>query len=379
MQGGRRAPAAWLIFVLLLRIERGAESQHDFRPFEEMLPRFVELFRVGDGPGQYCYDPSRKEVSVYGSSDMVHLLFTVNSLNVSEDDAHAWSTVINSFQNTTGIYTPYAYEGVCGFVPWHTTGFAAAAVSLLGRAPMYRPEWSEALAAAGPGKWTAALTPLLNGTNCSDCSPGDSIWQFSHKLAAIPATLLMAGDRERFAPFFDWLYGVFLSENLDPKTGMWCARAEWAPPNHVQCLGGAFHVFFVEQFSSHPWALPETVHSTALSMQHAESGLWGSPTRGGLPTFIDLDGVYQVIRSAVQLGNPAQLWAAARGSCDAFLDASALVLNDATTLFSADGFAANSHMIVGAVAGVAECARWFPDLVRTRRAWRQGLDVAPYI
>lgn len=372
--GTRNAMALRAASLAAAAATLAAAAPHSFIAFEaELLPQWLALFQLDSSPGNYSFLPHGNESSVYAASDVAHLLYTVNQLNLTGGEAAAWAGVINRFQNQSGFYTPYDYEAVCGFVPWHTNGFATAALGLLGQAPAYPPQWAADIAAGGQQLWEETFLPLLNCTGQQGCN---TVWCCGHKIASIPAVLQMAGLlTSQYPDFASWWLSSFLPGNLDPATGMWCTNPAWAPPSYV-CLGGAFHIEFVETALGAAWALPETVLNTSLHLQKP-GGYWGAPA----VQFIDLDGVYQVVRPAVQLGRPPALWAAARASCDAYLGAAAAALSNATLVLTAahGGYGGNTHSLVGAVAGVAECAKWFPDLVLTTRPWRQGLDVAPFI
>jgi hypothetical protein len=88
----------------------------------------------------------------------------------------------------------------------------------------------------------------------------------------------------------------------------------------------------------------------------------------------------QVTRSALIINTPESL-SIARTACQRYLATTAAALNDASVVLGTgpEQYGANSDGLPAAVAGVAECAKWFPDLVVTVRPWRQSLDVAPFI
>lgn len=375
-----------------------AQPVADFTLFENvLLDQWLSLFRVDSRAGAYSYDQAhRTQTSVYGASDVAHILFTVNSLNLTDNDAQSWANIINSFQNTSGMYTSFDYEESTGYQPWHATAFATSSVHLLGQQPSYAPQWALDIVQGGEQLWNATLVPLLNVTQCPTCT----IWNQGHKIASIPSVLIQAGlgpvpplpEETRhiigtaaqqataldpiYAQFWDWYFNAFLGPSVDPVTGTWCMRKEWAPPN-VQCLGGAFHIFFIYTAAGVPWLMPSAVHAMSMGLQHAkgvDAGLWGKD----YPQFIDLDGVYQVVRPAVQLGRPADLWQQSRQSCVAYLTAADAALNNATLVLQG-ALAQNTHNLAGTVAGVAECLKWFPNLAVTSRPWKQGLDYAPFV
>ena len=59
-------------------------------------------------------------------------------------------------------------------------------------------------------------------------------------------------------------------------------------------------------------------------------------------------------------------------ACDRYLATAALQLsNDPSVLGKHSHWAQNSHLLHGALCAVAECATWFPQLVKTARPWRR--------
>ena len=131
----------------------------------------------------------------------------------TENQKQAWADQINSFQNHTGFFAvPSATKVGCGaepaplevggprlrpqstaahasrapypsglhrFNPWHATGYATAALRLLGHYPRYNNTEYMALA-NDPAQWLPTFAPLINGTS-KGCS---TIWSCGHKIAA---------------------------------------------------------------------------------------------------------------------------------------------------------------------------------------------------
>jgi len=193
------------------------------------------------------------------------------------------------------------------------------------------------------------------------------IWIAGHKIAAIPAVLLISRQRETYSDFFTW-YFKWLAINADPRTGFWIRNPEWAPPA-VQGLGGAFHMFFVYTCAQQQWLYPAAVMNSSFAVQKPE-GYWNTFP----PTFADLDGIYELTRSSSVIGN--QQWAKVQAACDRFLNITSSVLNNKTALWQAY---TTTHSLVGAVAAVAECQKWFPDMVFTSVPWQVSVDYGCYI
>lgn len=348
----------------------------DFTHFENvLLPQWVARFAVSPAPGNYSYDTLHQNAgaTVYGSADVAHILAIANQLNATSTQAAEWASVLNSFSNSSGFFNAQPWETPCGFVPWHSSAYAIAALTLLGHQPTNAPAWAVDIA-ADPALWNSTFVSLLNAT-CSGCT----IWNRAHKIAAIPASLMMTGLNNSYPSFMQWWSETFLSAYLDASNGYWCERPSWAPPEHVDCMGGAFHMDFVLSALGKPLYAPEAAFNSTISMQNVSTGLWNGDST---PQFIDLDGVYQIIRPAVQLGKPRALWSRARAACASFLTTAGAALNDPTILLgnqTSHQYGASTHNLAGAVAGVAECAKWFPDMVITQRPWIQTLDFAPYV
>jgi hypothetical protein len=347
---------------------------YHFATFETvLLPQWLALFAVPpSSAGRFSYFRNGSAPTVYGSADVAHVLATVNQLNLSGPAADSWASELNAFQDAaTGFFRVAPLESA-GFQPWHAAAYAPAALALIGRASAHAPRWALDIVQGGESVWNATFFPLLNE---SLPPPGPTnVWNAGHKIAAVPAALLLANLS---APeFFEWWAGPsFLEGTVDAATGYWCERKEWAPPS-VVCLGGAFHMDFVLSALQTPLFIPGVLGNTSLGLQQ-ESGLWGSFP----PSYIDLDGLYCSLRPAAQLGKPQPLWQRAQSACDAFLAAAEAALNDATVVLgdTAGSYGANSHLLPAAVSGVAECAKWFPDLVDTVRPWIQTLDRAPFV
>jgi hypothetical protein len=366
--------SAFALALLLLPL--AAAQTFSFTHFESaLLPQWLDLFRAGATPGAYSFLSSNASAAgptLYGAADVAHVLATTGALgSLPAPERAAWAAQINAFQApATGFFALQPWEQA-GLQPWHAAAYATAALVLLGAQPAAPLAWAVAVAEGGPPAWRAEFSGLLNATTPT-CP---SIWCMGHTVAAYPAALLMTRGAQTDAAFFAWWAGAFLAPAVDPATAMWCARPEWAPPS-VACLGGAFHMDFVLTALRVPLFLPRTLLSVAAGMQSQATGLWGGGTD---PGYIDLDGLYQVVRPAVQLGGAGgPAWPAARAACVRYLAAAEASLNDPARVLGA-AYGSNTHLLPGALAGVSECAKAFPGMVRTLRPWVQTLDSAPFV
>jgi hypothetical protein len=328
---------------------------YDFSKFQiELYPEWEARFAAGAGVGEFGYLPGATTCS-YGTTDMLISRFTMGDLFLSEAEKDEWAAVINRFQRKDGWYakshTSHSRE--------HTTAYATAALALLGRSPARPFAWARTIL-----RDEASMERWIGGPYWS------IVWPGSHAVSGVPAALAMTGGApERF---FDW-YFAWLDREADPASGFWrrglVHRFGLVPRPTKHDMGGAFHMFYVYERFGRAWRYPERVVDESLRLQR-RNGLWDGDT----PYCIDLDGLYCALRSSRNSGGYREVDVLA--AAKAFLATAERVLNDHDSLFV--GYP-NSHRLTGALSAVAECALFFPELVRTPRPWRQSLDAAPYI
>eukprot|EP00045_Choanoeca_perplexa_P013059 m.145871 g.145871 ORF g.145871 m.145871 type:complete len:364 (-) comp16225_c0_seq2:24-1115(-) len=344
-----------------------ADTSYDFTEFEDnFIHQWLDLFTINAANGTYSFLAKSSQAGVYGSADVLHILFVLDQFNLTNDGKRAAAQVINGYQNTSGFFDLQAAEQHTGFQPWHATGYVNAALRLFDARSEYNNSVYRELIAS-PNDWQSTVDVLLNATD--GCS---SIWSCGHKLAAMVAVLSMEGalqDVPQANAFVDW-WNQYLNSRVDRNTGQWLVNPVWAPPAK-EGLGGAFHLYFVYTWLQMPWPFPNASMTTAASMQH--DGLWGGPT----PSYIDIDGMYQVVRPAMALGTP-EAEALASQACQQYLPVLHKALTSISTVLGPQ-LATNTHTLPALVGGVAECGKWFPDMVATRRPWKQCLDYAPFI
>lgn len=130
---------------------------------------------------------SAPAATVYGVSDVAHVLAGTNQFNLSASDSAAWAAHINSFQiNSTGFYTVQPFENV-GFQPWHGAAYAASAVKLSGGSgPAFPFQFALDIASNKSG-WAPTFEPLLD----PPAGPGmpHDFWSAGHKIAGDPSVL----------------------------------------------------------------------------------------------------------------------------------------------------------------------------------------------
>jgi len=339
----------------------------NFTDFEmSILPQWLARFAVpSKGVGAYSFVRETGVPSLYGSADVAHVLSVVQQLNLSTTELALWAAQIDSFENATGFYQLQPVESSAGYEPWHASGWAMSALRVLGgSSPKYPPAFAQSIALADdPAVWNATFWPLLT-------DPA-GVWSRSHKIAAIPTTLMMtdAAWNTTYAQFFSWLWQL-LDETASPRWGYWCLPPNPQPPA-CMCLGGAFHIGFTLACGQQSIPQPAAVLNTTLALQNVDTGLWGGDS---VPGYMDQDGVYMTTRSSVQLGRAR--WDEVEAMCTAYVRAAARVLNNATYMLApGSAYGQTAHNLAGVVTPVAECARWFPGLVTTVRPWVNTVDV----
>ena len=339
----------------------------DFRPFEKMYPEWEMQFRAGPGPGAFSWKKGGP-TSLYGSTDMVFNRRILGTLDPSETEKDSWAAEINRFQNPRSGW--YRKRYTLHFRS-HTAAYAAAALHLLNRRPAYP------IRKAGKvGRSPETLKRWMRRI------PWSIIWPASHEVAGMPAIPILTGDIGRDVPAADEnpaarrfleSWKAWLDEEVHPETGFWSRgilqRLGLRPALSRQEMGGAFHMYYIYEAMGWPWALPEKVVDAALTLQ-GSNGFWDKD----VSYCIDLDGLYCLTRSSRNAGDYRA--DDVKQACILYLSQAEATLNDRDFLFTRYD---NSHRLPGALAAVAECALFYPELVRTERPWTQTLDLACYI
>ena len=95
-----------------------------------------------------------------------------------------------------------------------------------------------------------------------------------------------------------------------------------------------------------------------------------------LPSCHQLDGVWSLTRSSQLAAGYRR--ADVRAMCERYLTAAAAVMSNRSAVLDPVDYG-DSHGLNGAMQSVAECARWFPELLRTRVPWRISVEAAPFM
>lgn len=393
---------AWLVASM-------AGPPFDLRPFETVvLPRWLGQFRIAGVEGAFGSSAGGGQ-RVYGTADVVHVLSTVNQLNLSEGVRDAWAAQLAAFQNLTvvcggetcpglppGSRWPGFYElGVAsddvlsvGGEPWHSTGDVTSAFRLLHRwpkapNPMYR------AIAADPALWHPTFLPTGKGLD------RHSGVLATHKIVGILGTLLMQepGAAVAYAPFLRW-WGDFIDAHVDTDNGFLCT-VKSVPPckcSDPACSGGrcmadalskcvapTFATAMVKRVGlNRTWPNSRRAQRTILDLQRP-TGFWSD---GSLPGYHEIDSLFIAVRTLPwnEDRRPEVL-----AACAAFLHAVTTFgetgfggsgLNDADTVLK---LFPGTHNLAAPIYAVSICAEEFPQLVRTVRPWSFSGDWAPFI
>jgi hypothetical protein len=340
----------------------------DLTPFETtILPAWVAGFSIG-GParawatGNFSFTWGEQVPGVYGIVGVVHALSVVSRLDLTPDETDAWAAHINSFELPTGYFSLLPEELNTGYQPWHSGGWVDSALRILGASAALPPATAISIALGGEAVWNASIL--------SQFSDPAGIWPRSHKVASIPAQLMINDPHwaTTYADFFAWFWST-LRALSSPAWGYWCLAPNPQPPS-TECLGGAFHIAFTLACGSQPIPNAAAMLNTSLALQDKATGLWGG---GVIPGYMDQDGVYTTTRSSAQLGRAR--WDEVEAACEAYVRTAAGVLNNATVMLGPKTpIGGVTHNLAGIVTSVAECARWFPGLVVTTRPWVNTID-----
>lgn len=335
---------------------------YDFRTFErKLLPTWMKQFKSGDRIGEFSFKKGGP-TSLYGTTDMLISTFILDDLQLSENQKDEWSRVINQFQHPkTGWYTKkYALH----HYKEHTSAYAIAALYLIGRLPKDPFSWKNTIL-----KDETAWERWISGRRDTRLL-WSIIWLGSHVISGIPAMLAMTNQGNE--QFYDW-YFDWLDSHANPDSGFYHLGVQHKlGVNKIASkheMAGAFHIYYVYEWFNRKWPYPEKIVDHCIRLQH-ENGFWDKD----VTYCIDLDGLYSMIRSS-RNANWYRKDDVKQAVCR-YLENAERALNDEKFFF--ENYS-NTHILPGALAAIAECQKWFPELVKTAQPWKQSLDFACYI
>jgi len=348
--------AALLILTALLpsaAYARG-DAKYNIDSFLQQLPAYMAKFKTANGAGEFSYLPGGRKPDLYGTTDMVYLLYSLDMLDtLSDKDKQNWAALIQSFQNEKtgwfgGNVTMHGKE--------HALAYAVGALKLLGAKP------------AHPFSFRNKYETAENIERMFETTPWDAIWSGSHIASGIASAFINTGiaDVNWLSSYFSWL-----NREADPATGFWMRKNNGSRKNTATNneLGGAFHFYFIYTFTGQPLPFPEKIIDSTLPLQQP-NGLYD----GNIPYCIDLDGVFALIHAY------KQTHAYRRKDVEASLEKTLAAI---TERINNPAFLNNSyrdsHKLVGAIVALAEIQSFAPDLLSTPKPLKPVLAVSPFI
>ena len=333
------------------------KKEFEFYFLEEMLPEWIAQFKSNDadGPGAYSYLP-KGPLCTYGSTDVLISRFITNQLTLTEKDKDEWAEKINRFQDPKSGW--YKKRYTLHFKE-HTTAYAIAALKLIDRKPKYPLFWKDAIL-----KDEKAMESWLNSITWS------SIWNGSHVISGVPAALLMTGEgNERF---YNWYFN-WLDSETDTNSGFWrrgiLHRMNILYRPNLHDMAGAFHMYYVYSYCNRSWRFADKAIDWTLKFQNS-NGFWN----GKVTYCVDLDAIYTMTRGCEILKGYRK--EDIKNSVIKYLANAEKTLNNREFLFKNYP---DSHRLTGALCVIAEYQKYFPEMVKTKKKWRQSLDFACYI
>ena len=283
--------------------------------------------------------------------------FILGTLNLSELQKDEWAATINSFQDAkTGWYRKFHtlhYKE-------HSTAYAIAALTLIDRKHLHPLKFLDPIIQSQKSflKWIKHISWSL-------------IWPGSHVISGIPACMIMTDPTNtKYQTFYDW-YFSWLEQEVDKNSGYWSRgllHKFQKIPTHRE-LGGAFHMYYVYEALQKKWAYPQKIIDHTLRLQH-ENGLWDKE----VTYCLDLDGIYSLTRSCRNSEGYRQ--EDIDQAVDQYLVTASDIFNDEEFFFK---HYKNSHILPGALSAIAECQKFYPQLIQTSQEWEQSLDKACFI
>jgi hypothetical protein len=346
-------PFLFIASIILVQTATShAAEPYNIDPFLNSLPKWIEQFKASDKTGGYSSLPGKKKPDVYGTSDILYILYTLDKLDLTPQQQSEWSETIRSFQNPkTGWFINTANL----HSKEHATAFAVGALKLLGANPTHP------LSFAKNFDTPRKIERLLENTQW------ENIWSGSHIPAGTASSLINTGtvDAKWMDVFLGWL-----DREVDPATGYWIrGGARKNPSPTTQEMGGAFHFYFLYLYMKRPLPFPEKIIDTTLSLQKPD-GLWAADAAN----FIDLDGIYSLIYACRQTNGyrRADVEAALKKAATSIvtrLNEPALLMKSYT----------DTHKLVAPLVALAEIQDFMPNLIKTPKPLKRILAVSPFI
>lgn len=198
--------ATLLLLLIFALIVGNCAAPLNFTSFEALiLPQWLDNFHCSSAATCFNSFAGNNEASVYGVSDAIFALYTVNQLDYRGIDASAWAAAVNQFQNKSGFVELQALELLNGNQPWHASAYALAALQLIDQKAEYPAQFAIDVA-DNSQKWVPTFLPLLSPSAkvrrpARAHSRSQIIWRqvqsSSQEISAYTASLLLQPDAVR--------------------------------------------------------------------------------------------------------------------------------------------------------------------------------------
>ncbi len=332
----------------------GSDLQQTYQldNFLSYIHEFIAQFRAGSKIGDYSYRKGRNISDLYGSSDILMILYTINELNLTAKQRLEWIQRLQSFQDPK---SGWFKEAETFHFKEHSTAYCITALDLLGEKPAF------------PLKFIHKLNTQKKVENWLNRMLWSIIWSTSHRGPGVAAALAMTEEAPE--DWFDWFF-EWCDKTVDPKTGYWrlgLVHKLGMISKHE--MAGAFHFYYIYEHFQRPLPYPKKIVDWTLRLQH-KNGLWDK----NVPYCIDLDGIYSLTRASKAANDYRK--ADVTKALEKTLHTIVACLNNKQFLFE---HYKNSHRLVGALAAVAEIQNYMPDRVELPKLWCNQLDHSPYI
>ncbi len=331
----------------------------------------AQPFADRDLRGSFSHRPGRA-TDVYGSADLVFVLWIVGELETrtTPTGRREWISRIQSFQDPATGYFDRGF--LAGHGPAHATGFATAALRLLGAQPAHPFRWAESL--FGSRERVESWLDSLNW---------NVVWTGSHGAGTAAALLDAPSLATLPRGWEDWVLEG-LAARVDPGTGFWkrgLLDRLLRRPTTVD-LGGAAHFWWLYDRLQKPIPSPRKAIDGILSLQRP-SGLWGTRLlNGNFPQGVDFDALHGLMCGLKQLPGDE------RKVCGERIVAAIKRYGDAVARHFADDrslgrLLSTSHKVVGTLNAIAEANGLYALLTgsprfMTPRAWRSALTAVSW-
>jgi len=366
------------ICMLIAAPSHGSDRQftrpgpYNFDTLYSQIDGYLERFHDPAFPfdpydlkGRFSYQEGG-DYDLYGSCDMVYLLWTIGELEerTTEAGRRQWARIIRDYQDAETGWWTHGNETL--HFKEHATAYATGALVLLGKRPLHPFHWKEEMTGS-----KEALDKWLSGIWW------DVVWVGSHQGGGVAASLDMTGEASD--RWFNW-YLDWLDNEVNPDTGLW-QRAfynRFYKKPMKNDLGGAAHFWWIYQERGRPLPYPEKVIDTVLGLQR-DNGLWEQyKTKDTYPTCINCDAINGINAAHAQLldkGTEYRTGDILR-SYDRFMVECGRILNGPDSL---ERHYKNSHDLPGAFIGIAEADRFMRSYfgessLDTRQEWRSVLE-----